>query len=78
MSDREDILVEALERVRQWANAYPEIIFKPLTEDQVKLAANVLEAKGIDIGALHAMWARHIFSGVERIVDRALAEEEDR
>lgn len=66
--------IEALHRIRQWADAYPEKIFTPLTAGQIEKAGNILDAAGISIGALHAGWARHIVGGIGDIARAALAE----
>jgi hypothetical protein len=77
MTDREEELIQALKAVRNWCNAYPDLVFTPLREDQVLLAGNVLEQKGISIGALHAMWARQLLGGIKAIVAQALQEKTD-
>ena len=76
MTDREERLEEALEAVRNWCNAYPDLIFTPISDDKLLLAGNVLAAKGIDVGALHAQWARHLLSGIKAIVETALQEKD--
>ena len=76
MTDREKRLEEALGAVRNWCNAYPDLVFTPLREDQILLAGNVLKQKGIDIGALHAGWARHLLGGIKTIVEQALQEKD--
>jgi len=75
MTDREERLEEALLRIKQWAEAYPVEMFTPLPDAKVKMAGTVLGWVGIDIGALHGMWARHILNGIGEIVDNALKEE---
>jgi hypothetical protein len=77
MINREAELIDALEAVRNWCNAYPDPVFRPLSEHQVLLAGNVLEQKGISIGALHAMWARQLLGGIKVITEAALQEKDE-
>lgn len=72
--DRADDLADALIRIKQWCDAYPEDIFIPISDAKIKLAAEVLKANGIEIGAMYAGWARHLLSGIEEIVTKALEE----
>jgi hypothetical protein len=72
MTDREEQLEEALLRIKQWAEAYPVEMFTPLPDAKVKMAGIVLGWVGIDIGALHAGWARHILDGIADICNKAL------
>jgi hypothetical protein len=74
MTDRELKLEEALTRILQWSLAYPTTVFTPLTEEQLRTANTVLSFADIDIGALHAGWARHIVKGIGDIASKALEE----
>lgn len=65
---------EALQRIQQWCSAYPEDIFIPLSKERMHEANIILRNSGIDIGAIHAQWARHITSGIKKIADKALGD----
>ena len=63
------IMEAALRKIRQWALAYPEESFpKP----DMEKARKVLSDAGIDIGALHGEWARHIMKGILEITEQGL------
>lgn len=70
--DRAYDLSDALTRIKQWCDAYPEDIFIPISDAKMKLAAEVLKANGIEIGAMHAGWARHLLRGIDEIASKAL------
>ena len=72
MTDREERVEEALLRIKQWTNAYPVTVFKPIPPEKMKLASKVLADNGIDMGALHASWARHILNGIGEICEEGL------
>ena len=75
MSERQERLEEALLRIKQWAEAYPvNKVFAPVSEGDLKFAARLLDQHGLNIGAIHASWARHILDGISEIVDAALKE----
>ena len=59
---------DKLQRVRQWAEAYPIDIFFPVSADDLKRADALLRASGISMSAMHGHWARHIVSGIANIV----------
>jgi cytochrome c5 len=65
-------LRSALEQIEQWAHAYPEEVFLPVSDEQVRLAARVLREAGISMGGLHGSWARHIVEGIDEIARSAL------
>jgi hypothetical protein len=65
---------KALEEIRTWCEAYPTPIFTPLTDDDLRVASDGLKTLGIDIGALHAQWARHLLDGIGKIAREALDE----
>ena len=71
-SDRIIQLEEALQRIKQWANAYPVTVFKPIPPEKMELASKVLADNGIDMGALHASWARHILTGIAQLCEEGL------
>jgi hypothetical protein len=74
MTDRELKLEDALTRILQWSMAYPTTVFTPLTDEQLRTASTVLSLADIDIGALHAGWARHIVDGIGNIAREVLEE----
>ena len=65
-------LKDALERIAQWAEAYPVTVFIPLTSGEMQKADSVLRGAGISMGAMHAAWARHIVDGIGGIARQAL------
>ena len=75
MTEREEDLYAALTRIKQWCEAYPVDTFRPPTTAEWTRATQVLRASDISISNLHASWARHILSGIVKIVDEALIEE---
>ena len=68
---------EALQRIQQWCDAYPDDIFIPIDKESMQKADKVLKEIGIDMGAMHAQWARHLIQGIKKIADEVL-ESEDR
>jgi hypothetical protein len=63
---------EALDKIACWCEAYPEDLFTPLNDKLIKVAGVVLKDTGIDIGALHAQWARHLLKEIDHIAVTAL------
>jgi hypothetical protein len=57
---------DALRRISEWAGAYPNDVFPDV---DLKKARAALSEAGIEIGALHATWARHIMQGIGAIAD---------
>ena len=72
MTEREERMEEALQRIQQWTQAYPVRAFPPLAIEDLRHANFALKAIGIDMGALHAEWARHLLKGIGRITEEAL------
>lgn len=64
---------ERVARVKQWAEAYPQDIFLPVTPDDLKRADALLREAGISMSAMHGHWARHIVSGIAKIVGADIA-----
>lgn len=59
-------LKEALERIQNWARAYPLNIFpKP----DLKKAHKILKAAGMTLDAISADNMRHILDGIKNIVE---------
>lgn len=69
MTDREEKLEEALQRIVQWSEAYPLDIFP---EPDWKKAGELLRAGGITLDAVSAHCMRHVVEGVGRIAKEAL------
>ena len=59
-----DDLHERLHRIQQWCAAYPEDVFLPVSDADVKRAGELVRAAGISFDGLHGQWARHIVSGI--------------
>ena len=72
MQERIEALEEALTQIKQWCGAYPETVFRPLSDKQIEAAGVILKTVNIDIGALHAGWARHLLKGIGDIASAAL------
>jgi hypothetical protein len=72
MIERCEELIEALERIVQWADAYPTRIFPEPTEEQYKLAHELLKAHGMTLDAFCASMGRHCLKGVGDIARGAL------
>lgn len=68
-TDASDILVEAMERIEQWAQAYPLAVFP---EPNWERAAELLKAGGITLDAVSAARMRHVVEGVGEIAREAL------
>jgi len=66
-----DRLIEALQRIDDWANAYPETAFRePDLEGMRKALTDAGMPTALD--AAHGTWGRHILSGVREITNAAL------
>lgn len=63
---------EGLQDIIQWCEAYPVDVFIEPTKEKMAAAAKACEAVGLTFDALHASWARHILSGIERKARAAL------
>jgi hypothetical protein len=66
-ADRIEQLEDALTQITQWCEAYPKTVFLPINRERMRLATRVLRRNGIDMGALHAQWARHLTKGIAAI-----------
>jgi len=62
-------LEAALERIDNWAKAYPLKVFP---EPDFKKVAEVLKAAGLSLDAVSASNMRHVITGVKDIVEQAL------
>lgn len=71
-TEREETLTEALERIAQWAAAYPTDIFPKMDDGYAKRAHEVLTANGMTIDRISADAIRHALRGIGRIARGAL------
>jgi hypothetical protein len=71
LDDRLSVLTEALQRIAQWADAYPLDVFP---EPDLKKARELLEAGGITLDSISAHCMRHVVEGVGKIAREALGE----
>ena len=71
-----DKLVEAIQGIDNWAEAYPLEVFPELTKDNWKQAAEVLKANGLSIDRISASNMRHVLNGIKDTVKKALKEAE--
>jgi hypothetical protein len=72
MCERCEQLTEALQRIVQWADAYPLNAFNEPTPEQSHRAHEVLSANGMTLDAFNASMARHCLRGVGEIAREAL------
>ena len=66
-----DRMQDALRSILAWAEAYPLAAFP---EPDLHKARVALENAGIDMGALHGTWARHLLDGMARYARKGLGE----
>lgn len=69
---RIDKLEDALQKIKNWADAYPLDIFP---EPDFKKAHKILTAEGMTLDAISASAMRHVITGVKEIVENALTGE---
>ena len=72
---REERLQEALERIAQWADAYPTDIFPEVDDGHMQRAHELLTAHGMTVDRISADAMRHALRGVGRIARAALKED---
>jgi hypothetical protein len=72
MCARCEALEDALRRIVQWADAYPITVFHEPTEDEYRLAHEVLKANNMTLDAFSASMGRHCLKGVGAIARDAL------
>src|SRR5215468_9123692 len=63
---------EALERIVQWAEAYPIDIFHEPTKEECRDAATLLRLHGMTLDAFSASMGRHCLKGVKEIAKAGL------
>lgn len=68
--EREEILIDALNQIIHWSKAYPLDVFPE--PDFVKVR-ELLDAGGIDLGAVSASNFRHVITEVAKIARNGLA-----
>lgn len=69
-------LREALDKIIDWAGAYPEDVFRPLSDAEEKTGVEALHA-AVSNGSdrMHASWARYLLRGHAEVARAALAPE---
>lgn len=60
---------DALEKLQQWANAYPLAVFP---EPDFAMAHELLAAGGMTLDAISASNMRHVINGVRELVEEGL------
>lgn len=73
IGDRLERFENGLEKLQQWAKAYPLGVFP---EPDFKQVREALALWGISLDAVSASNKRHVLKGVTRIVDEALGDTE--
>jgi hypothetical protein len=68
VTDDVEKLQDVLQRIRQWCEAYPTDIFKPMTEDELKQVVRILREHGVRTDALYAEWGRHILMMIHLMI----------
>jgi hypothetical protein len=74
-ADEIERLREAMQRIVQWAEAYPLDIFHEPSADECKRASKLLQDNGMTLAAFSASMGRHCLDGVKKIATDALSEE---
>lgn len=69
--DAADAMREALLRIVQWADAYPEDVFPAVTKEEWKRANVVLDTAGLSLTRISASNMRHVVEGVGKIARMA-------
>ena len=69
-----DRMEEALRKIQRWAHAYPVDIFRPVSDEDLQRAHAALVAIGLSNDRLHAAWARHILTGIDKLCAEGLNE----
>jgi hypothetical protein len=65
-------LEDAMQRIADWADAYPLEVFPELDNAYLKTAQEALQAHGITLDRLSASAMRHVITQVARIAREAL------
>jgi hypothetical protein len=69
---RNEKLEQALQRIADWADAYPLAVFPEVDDVYLKTAHEALKAAGITLDRLSASAMRHVVQGVGKIARDAL------
>ncbi len=72
MCERCDDLIEALQRIVQWSEAYPTDIFHEPTSEESHKAHKLLTENGMTLDTFSASMGRNCLKGVGDIARRAL------
>lgn len=72
MTEREERMEQALERIAKWAHAYPIEVFPEVDSAYLKRAHEVLTAAGLTLDRLSAYAMRHVITQVGTIAEEAL------
>lgn len=72
MCERCEKLEDALNRIVQWADAYPTEIFHEPSKEEFRRAAKVLSDNGMTLDVFGASMGRHCVQGVGGIAREAL------
>jgi hypothetical protein len=70
---RSDVQDDALERIKQWAEAYPVEVFPEMSNEDWKRADEVLAAAGLSLTQISASNMRHVITKTKQIVAEGLA-----
>ena len=62
---------ETRERVQQWADAYPESVFKPLSSEEWKMANETLQTVGLSIDRISAANMKHVATKINDMLAAA-------
>jgi hypothetical protein len=68
MTEDVERLQDVLNRIKQWCEAYPSDIFKPMTPDEVIAVVKILKDHGHRADALYAEWGRHILVAIHLMI----------
>jgi ribosomal protein S8 len=68
VTDDPDKLQDVLQRIKQWCEAYPTNVFKPMTSDEVAACVKLLREEGYRTDALYAEWGRHILAAIHLMI----------
>ena len=76
MCERCEEMEEALQRIVQWADAYPTDIFHEPSAEESHRAHKLLTANGMTLDAFSASMGRHCLKGIGDIARMALKDSE--
>ena len=72
-AQRLDNLADAIGKIEQWAKAYPEDIFIPMTTEDWKEHHQILKDNGARSGSAAAGDSmRHVCKGIQKILDEVM------